>query len=255
MKLKRTIIAVSATLFGSAALAAGGSCVIANTAAWTSTNNPAGHLDVTAGAAMGTSGCGLEVTTAAQPGGQSTKHFVQDSSPDNETRYRAAYCLNLNGINLNSSGANRRIKNNNVQCSTGASPADGQVCANSDIVQFKIENDATDGLRFDMFVRDLNIGGANKNRNFIPLPSTPVHVQYDLDLAAGTFKLWLDATAESDTPALDLSGLDMSNWTAVDRVRLGSQDRSGNVPAGQTFFIDEFESRRSTFISNPGCDS
>ncbi len=242
MKLKRTIIAVSATIFGSAALA-DSQCFLANTDAWTSVNNPAGLLDVTAGAAMGTSACGLVVTTAAQPGGQSTKHFVQDSSPVDEPRYRAAFCLDPNSITLNTAGANRRVKFNNVQC-LAANPD----CANSDILQMKLENDAVDGLRIDMFIRDSNVGGSNKNRNFINLPDAPVRIEYDMDLAAGTFKLWLDATSEADVPALDLSGLDMAAWTGVDRVRLGSQDRSGNVPVGQDFFFDEFESRRQTFI-------
>jgi hypothetical protein len=246
MKLKNTILAVSATLFGSAAMA-GGTCDIANLSAWTTFNNPASKIDVTAAAAMGGTQCGLAVTTAAQPGGQATKHYVQDSSPVDEPRYRGAFCLDPNSVSLNTSGANRRLKIHNVQCSTDAN------CANTDIVQFKVENDSVDGLRFDMFVRDTNAGNAaNKNRNFIPIPDAPTRVEYDLDLSAGTFKLWLNATSEGDTPVLDLSGLGTSLWTGVDRARLGSQDRSGNVPADQVFYIDEFESRRATFIGG-GC--
>ncbi len=244
MKLKRTILAVSATLFGSAALA--GTCGPSNTDAWTSTNNPANLLNITADAAMGTSDCGMAVTTAAQPGGQATKHFVQDSSPVDESRYRMAVCFDPNGVILNTGGANRRLKVFNAQCAADAS------CANSDIVQIKLENDATDGLRFDMFVRDVGANGANKNRNFIPLTGDPVHIQYDLDLANGTFKMWLDATAETDTPVLDLT-IDSSLWNGVDRFRIGSTDRSGNVPAGQDIYFDEFESRRSTFIPFVDC--
>lgn len=241
MKLKNTVLVVSATLFGTSALAA---CELSNLDAWTSYNNPAGKIDVTASAAMGGTSCGLAITTAAQPGGQSTKHFVQDSTPTDESRYRGAFCLNPNGLSLNTSGANRRIKIHNIQCSTSQGN-----CANTDIVQFKIEQDSVDGLRFDMFVRDTNAGnGSNKNRNYIAIPDAPTRVEYDLDLSAGTFKLWLNATSESDSPALDLSGLGTSLWGGVDRVRLGSQDRSGNVPADQVFYIDEFESRRQTFI-------
>lgn len=241
MNLKRTVIAVSATLFGSAALA-GGSCDLANLSAWSTTQNPASKIDVTAGAAMGGTDCGLAVTTAAQPGGQATKHFVQDSSPVDEPRYRGAFCLDTNNLALNTGGANRRIKVHNVQCTTG-----GGGCANTDIVQFKIEQDATEGVRFDMFVRDSNIGNT-KNRNYINLPDAPTRVEYDLNLATGDFTLWLDATSEGDTPVLELTGLDTAAWTGVDRARLGSQDRSGNVPIDQVFYLDEFESRRQTFI-------
>ena len=137
--INKIIIAVSATLFGTVAMA---QCDVANLSAWTSANNPAGKLDVTAAGAMG-GACTLAVDTIAQTNGAS-KHYVQDSSPTDETRYRAAFCLNLNGLVLPDAGSNRRLKTHMAQC-TG--------CANTDVVQFKVQN--TGGqYQLNTFVRD-----------------------------------------------------------------------------------------------------
>ncbi len=81
-KLSKIVLGFGMTLVGSVALA---QCDVANLAAWTTTNNPDAKIDVTAAAAM-VGNCGLAVETFAQPGGQSTKHFVQDSSPVDEAR-------------------------------------------------------------------------------------------------------------------------------------------------------------------------
>jgi hypothetical protein len=240
MKLLTKAILVSGmTLAGSAAMAA--SCVNSNFDAWTTINNPASKLNVTAGSAMAGTDCGMEVETLPQTNGAS-KHYVQDSSPNAETRYRAAFCLDMNGLTLPDSGSNRRLKIHMAQC-TG--------CANTDVVQFKVQN--TGGTyQLNTFVRDSNSGGT-KNKSVIDIPqSGPVRVEYDVDLTAGTYKVWIDATAESDTPAADVSGLDTAAWPQITRARIGSMDKSTNVTAAQTFFVDEFESRRQTFIGG-GC--
>ncbi len=235
MKLRHIVIAASATLFGSAALAGG--CDLANLSAWTSNQNPAGKLDVTAGAAMNGTSCGLAVETIAQAAG-SDKHFVQDSSPSGETRYRAAFSLDLNGMTLPSSGSNRRIKVQQAQCSG---------CANTDVVQFKIQNNGGQ-YQLNTFVRDSNIGNT-LNKSTVDISNTGcMRVEYDVDLVAGTYKVWLDATSEGETPVVDKSGLDMAAWPQITRARLGSMDKSNQVPVAQVFYVDEFESRRQTFI-------
>ncbi len=236
MKLKKTLIAVSATLFGTAALA-GGTCDVSNLSAWTTSQNPASKLNVTAPAAMGGTACGLEVETIAQAN-NAAKHFVQDSSPNFETRYRAAFCVDLNGLTLPDSGSNRRIKLHMAQCSG---------CANTDVVQYKIQNNGGQ-YQLNTFVRDSNVGNT-LNKSTIDIPNNaPVRVEYDLDLTAGTYKVWVDAASEGDTPVVNLSGLDTAAWPNITRARLGSMDKSFQVTAGQTFYVDEFESRRQTFI-------
>ena len=244
MKKIKILVAIGATFFGSIAMS---QCNLSNLDVWTSFNNSASMLDVTAGAAMG-GACGLKVTVSNQVGGQSIKHFVQDSSPAGELRYRAAFCIDPNSVNFIDASANRRLKVHMAQCSGGSAVG----CSNTDVVQFKLENptESPTGYQFRMYVRDL---GTNNTRNThtIPIGDEPTRVEYDINLSNNTFKVWINATAETDTPVVDLDaadGLDLSGWSKIDRIRLGTMDKSTNVTAGDTFYIDNFESRRQTFI-------
>lgn len=240
-KLTKTILGLGLTLVGSVAMA---QCDNSNLSAWSSSQSPAGKMNVTAAAAMGGTSCGLELEVLIQNGGQASRHFVQDTSPSAETRYRAAFCVDPNSLPMATSGPNRRIKVHQAQCSGGA-------CANSDIVQFKVESVTPGQYRLDMFVREDNGGtpAQNKSRHFVNIPDAPTRVEYDVDLTAGTFKLWINATAESDPRAVELTGLNTSTlWPTVTRARLGSMDKSNNAGVGSSFYLDEFESRRQTFI-------
>lgn len=240
-KLTKTILGLGLTLVGSVAMA---QCDNSNLSAWSHSQSPDGKMNVTAGAAMGGTSCGLDLEVLIQNGGQASRHFVQDSSPSAETRYRAAFCLDPNSLPMATSGPNRRVKIHQAQCSGGG-------CANSDIVQFKLESVSAGQYRLDMFVREdkgLNAAG-NKSRHFIDIPDAPTRIEYDVDLTAGTFKLWVNATAESDPRELELTGLDTAtNWPNITRARLGSMDKSNNAGVGSSFYLDEFESRRQTFI-------
>src|SRR5690554_2812406 len=102
-KMAKILLGVGLTLMGTVAMA---QCDVSNLSAWDVTRNNHGKLDVTAAAAMGGTACGLAVETMPQPTGQD-KHWVQDGSPNAETRYRAAFCLDLNGTTLPTSNANR----------------------------------------------------------------------------------------------------------------------------------------------------
>jgi hypothetical protein len=66
----------------------------------------------------------------------------------------------------------------------------------------------------------------------------------------GTVKLWVDATAESDTPAISLAP-DNAGWVGVDIAALGVGSPQGAVvssQAGRVLKLDAFDSRRTTFI-------
>ncbi len=102
-----------------------------------------------------------------------------------------------------------------------------------------------------MYVRDLNTNNT-RNTHTVPIGNEPTRVEYDLDLANNSFRLWINATDQNDTPVVSLNsvddGLDLSGWSKIDRARLGTMDKSTNVEAGDLFYIDEFESRRQSFI-------
>lgn len=237
--MKKTLITLGFLAVGGYASA---QCNISNaTGAWSAVQNPNSNLDVTATAAQGGTSCGLAVTTSVQATG-ADKHWVQDDSPNTEQRYRAAFCLDPNGINLPTSGTYRRLKLHMAQCGSGAG------CQNFDIVQFKLENTGS-GYSLKSFVRDSNTAtGGNKLKFDVPVADAPNRVEYDLDMTNGTLKVWVDATAETDTPVINLSGLDLAAWAGVNQARLGFMDKGNNVTPGQEYYIDEFESRRQTFI-------
>ncbi len=236
--LNKTLIAAAASLFGTVVMA---QCDNTNGDAWGQYNNPAGNMNITTGSSMGGL-CGLDLEILNQNGGQPSRHFVQDGSPSAETRYRAAFCLDPNSLPMAITGSNRRVKIQQAQCTS---------CDNSDIVQLKFESVVANEYRLDLFVRQDNGGSAaqNKSRHFVDIPDAPTRIEYDVDLTAGTFKLWINATAETDIPALDLTGLNTSvKWPNITRARLGSMDKSNNAGIGSSFFLDDFESRRQTFI-------
>lgn len=238
-KFTKTIIGFGLAMVGSVAMA---QCDNSNGSAWGQFNNPDNKMNVTAAAAMGGTACGLELEVKNQNGGQPSRHFVQDGSPNQETRYRAAFCVDPNSLPMATSGPNRRVKIQQAQCTS---------CDNSDVVQIKVESVTPGQYRLDLFVRKDNNGSPaqNKSRHFVDIPDAPTRVEYDVDLTAGTFKLWVNATSESDPAAVDLTGLNTSTkWPFITRARLGSMDKSNNAGLGSTFYLDEFESRRQTFI-------
>jgi hypothetical protein len=218
-------------------------CANSNLSAWDLVQNPAGNLNVTAAAAMGGTTCGLAVTTSVQNTG-AQKHYVQDNSPASEQRYRAAFCIDPNGVTMPTSGTYRRLKLHMAQCGNGAG------CQNYDILQMKLQNVTAGDYSLKTFVRDLNTATAGNKKKFtIDIPdSGPSRIEYDLDLANGTLKVWVNATAESDPPAFNFTGLDLSAWAGVNQARLGFMDKGINITPGQTYYLDEFESRRQTFI-------
>lgn len=218
-------------------------CDDTNFAAWDELKNPTNKISVTAGSAMGGSSCGMAVETSVQNAG-ADKHHVQDNSPATEQRYRAAFCIDPNDVVLPTTGTFRRLKLHMAQC--GNAPE----CANFDIVQFKLQNLTAGDYSFKTFVRDSNTAtGGNKLKFDVDIADTgPSRIEYDLDMTAGTFKVWVNATAETDTPVVSETGLDIAAWSGVNQARLGFMDKGINVVEGQTYFLDEFESRRQTFI-------
>lgn len=249
------------TLLTVASFSASAQCALANLSAWSGTTNPdAGALNVTSAAAFNTpTGCGLEVAIT----GTRSKNFVQDTTPNGEQRYRARFRINPAGAAYPTSGNNRKNKFHIAQCIAGAPP-----CQSNGIVQFKLANQASEGYVLDAFVAGDSSSNDQLRRFRVDIPDTGwTTIQYDVDLTAGTFKLWMNATAESDPYAVDIrggantpinfSGLVFTGingqpgWSGgVSRTRLGFMNKPSNVPADAPIYLDEFESRRQTFITD-----
>lgn len=241
----KILLALGAMFSGSALYAQ--ACDISNLSAWTSNVNTTNKLNVTAGAAMAGSACGLEIEVQPQPTA-GDRVYVQDSSPAAETRYRQAFCLDPNSTVFAQAAANKRLKIHIAQCA-------GTGCLNSDVVQFKLQNPTATPTGYELlvYVRDANTGNT-RNTEVIPINDAATRIEYDLNLAANEFRIWVNATAETDTPVMSKGVdpgddvVDFSPWSKINRARFGSMDKSNNVQAGDTFYMDEAESRRQTFI-------
>jgi len=236
-------ILVLGMLLGSSAVWS--QCADSNLSAWSNgtDNLNGGEIAVTADAAMNSApnSCGLSITYLSSSG----KGYAADTTPSSEQRYRAAMCIDPNSIVLPADGVGAKVKMHNAQCKN-ANPA---LCAGVGVVQFKLQSNNGVDYKIRGFVRDSNLGSTT-NKFDVPLTDGPHRVEYDVDLTAGTFKLWVDATSESDTPVVNLSGLDMAAWAGIDEARVGSLSNPANVTPGadKVIYVDEFESRRSSFI-------
>lgn len=229
----KLLATMSAALLSGNALAA---CDNTNLSVWSATSNN-GSINVNEDAAMSGTECGLEIGV-----NHSTKSYVADQNPTNEQRYRQAMCVDPNSIDLPTSGSDRKLKFHNIQCTNGS-------CSHAGIVQFKLQQDSSQGYQIRGFVADAN-SNDNRNKWTANLNDAPNRVEYDLDLSAGTFKLWVNASSESDTPAVDLSNLDLTSIMAggVSEMRIGQVNKPSNVSTSETIYVDEPESRRQTFI-------
>lgn len=224
-----------------------------------SENGYGASLSVTDSAAMGGTSCGLSVktiiTNSGSTGGDSDKPYIIDDSPNGETRFRAAFYINANGLQLPAAGTSfRKAKFHVAQCASGE-------CEGGNVMVWRVVNRAAAGQPVDVglefWIRDNNLSGTNprtKKRSFgFDIPDTGAQrIEYDLDIANGTLKVWLNATAETDpqiTLPTEFNSLDLSPWSAgIKRARLGFIERRTSIPENQTFYLDEYESRRQTFI-------
>ena len=233
--MKKLILAMSLVASGGAL--AGGSCVNTNIdGVWSTYQNTDGNINVTDASAMAGTDCGLEIGVSSV-----NKNYVADLSPTNELRYRQAMCVDPNSIPMPTSGTFRKLKFHNIQCTSGA-------CTYAGILQFKLQN-TNSGYEITGFVTDANSNN-DTNKFSFPLADAPNRVEYDLDFNAGTFKLWVDATSEGDTPVVDITGIDLLSIMGggVSEMRLGQVNKPTSLTPGDSFYVDEPESRRQTFI-------
>ncbi len=213
-------------------------CSNTNLNVWSSVVNPNGRINVTTAAAMAGTACGLEAQVDF-----SAKHYVQDDSPTGESRYRGAFCIDPNSIAMPSSGTFRRFKLMNVRCAFGS-------CPYRQVMMMKLQHDGTT-YSFDGYVRDgagLPGNASSKNRFTVPISDQPTRIEWDLDIANGSLKVWVDASAESDTPVITKT-VDLSQWAGgVDSLRVGGLNNPTSIAEGSAIYLDEIETRRQTFI-------
>lgn len=215
-----------------------------------------GSIDVTANAALANTTCGLDMTTAVATNG-ATKNWVQDSSPNEEQRYRVSFCLDPNNINLPEAGTTfRRVKFHIASCGNEA----GDVCQGFDYLVLKLFNAGGGDYQVTGFMKNFdntNESGRVDRYTFDINDNGPTRIEYDMVLGnSGSFKLWTDnGPGDEGSPVVDLGTIntDPSQMEGVNLARLGSMDLNTNIATGQHYYIDEFESRRQTYMGKGSC--
>ena len=234
---------------GSAFAACPTGATTANGGAWDSQSATAGTIAVVSGGLDGTS-CKLSVNLNS--GAQvNAKAFVSNTTgPNNEKRYRARFYLETTGL-TGLTAANRQSYVFSAQATTGPS---GFGLAQ---VVGVVAGGTTPSFSF--LVADSTQPSGYQTIT-VPFPDTSGEYRVEFDLATGSpgsFRCWVTAagtatTDASPTPAAcAATSVSNSGWGGVSRFNLGlasaSQQFRSNL-AGQILSLDEFDSRRQTFI-------
>lgn len=164
---------------------------------------------------------------------------VVDGTPANEPTYRFRFYIDPTAI-----GSMSGFDSVQMFAANSAAAADG--------FQNIIRLGLVGGTTLAVAAADnSNPGGSFITVGSAPLSSAIHWVEGQVIMGSpGTVKIWIDATAESDTPAITLAP-DNTAWVGVDLAALGlatPQGAPATSPAGRTFRLDDFDSRRTTFI-------
>jgi hypothetical protein len=197
-------------------------------AAWSASANSGGDVTVSAAAGLAGSSQGLGAVVDDTSG-----RWVQDDTPDDEDRYRARFYFDPNGFDPGETLDHRRIR-----------------------LFVAFEEDPTRRL-LAVVLRRLDGAYALAGRarldddsqhdtGFFPITDDEHFVEIDwrrasgADANDGALEMWIDGTSVYATASLDNSA------GGVDFARLGAI--SAKEAAAGTLYLDEFESRRSTYI-------
>ncbi|GEM20120.1 hypothetical protein [Nitrosococcus oceani] len=232
------LIAWSAAFYGlQLPLLASAACTGGTTAAW-QTEDPGGHLHVNDTAAMKNSNCGLEIRLDGTDG-PNGKRYVQDSTPSQETRYRARFYFDPNGVDIAADDSEKLKFSNQQQQSNSALPIG--------VAQMKLKRDAS-GYVIRAWARWTRPDGSGgKKRVELPLEDGPNIIEIELIIGKGNgaYRIWINNGNEA-VPNFEATQLDNAAYGGIDRARLGYL--GGNFAPVGSIFIDEFVSTRSSFI-------
>lgn len=194
--------------------------------AWSATVTGAGGVTTSAAAAM--SGArGLQVTIDS-----ANRRFVQDDSPQSESRYRARFWFDPNGF----------TPGNDTQ-RVILLQAFSRIPARKKLVQMMVRR--TNG-QYRLLFKVRRDDGSSATTGWLPFSDAPHAIEIDWQRASsllsadGHLQLWIDGTSVAN-----LTGLDNSDYF-LDFVRLGGIGL--RTTTSGTIYFDAFASRRSSYI-------
>jgi len=182
------------------------------------------------------SACRLDSAISAGAGGFANA-VVEDDTPTAEPRYRAQFMINVDAL-----GAPTLITTANVFSATSGTSGQG--------INLGIFGDGAGAWRLSYIIADAN----NPSGFFagsVPLTAGSKHVEFDLDVTAGNFSLWLENNVEA-SPDITQGGLNTATpIVGIDSAFLGlaaPSDSFVSTYGGTAAQFDRFDSRRTTFI-------
>ena len=191
--------------------------------------------------------CALQIAMNAGAA-SNTKGFVTDTSPNNESHYRARFYVDLSGL-TNLTQANRQFRLFSASADTAPSGL------GTDMVFINVIGGATKSIRFS--IADSSSGGITIKSINVPDTTGKYRIEFDLQQGSpGSFRYWVSKAADvsSDGTPDGTATPTNAGWSGVTSANLGMFGTSANfrLPAnnlaGQPIIVDEFDSRRQTFI-------
>jgi hypothetical protein len=179
------------------------------------------------------------------------KSIVTDTSPQNEGRYRARFYINTAEI-TGLTSVLRSVQIFNASASTGPANLSGE--------EVSINLTGSTGAPTVVFTVADSTQGSGFRQAAVALPNAagPNRVEFDLQGgASGSFRCWVstDVATTDDgtpTPACTMNGINTTGWSGVTQASLGEFAANGqwrsNYTALTHIYLDEFDSRRQTFI-------
>lgn len=187
---------------------------------------------------------------------------VQDRTPADEQRYRSRFLVNVDSLGV--MGPGQRVKLFNIQSTID--PDGAGVAASIGMVLVRLQGNPNGNGERGIIVRGGNFTGqtaafaAFNDTAFLPLAAGTNRIELDLNIATagtGSLRIWVNSSTEG-TPTASLTGLTLTPWNpGVTQVNLGLIEPTADYINGATGFpskagiqysVDEFESRRQTFI-------
>jgi hypothetical protein len=193
---------------------------------WSSTSIGGGDLSVVPEAAMPRSFAGLQAIVNDR-----TPLYVQDDTPNSESRYRVRFYVNTNDFDPGESAGHFRAR---LFLAQGSGVRLATIVLKRQLGAYSVE------------ARVRQDSGARVDTGFFPLNPGAHHLEFDWQRSTapgasnGSFELWIDGVSAAILPGLD------NDQAAVEQGRMGALSLKAGV-SGSLFF-DQFESRRRVFI-------
>jgi hypothetical protein len=239
--LSLAVLGLVGMSFAGASMAQGPGCPT-NPAApdgpWTSKSVLGGAIAITT-PGLGSTTCKLDASITSTAFGSA---FVRDNTPAAETRYRAAFLVDVDALTgLNSIQSVRLLSVNTDTPYLGITEA----------LRVSVSGNLAGTAKVLGIVAGCEGQPSNLCSNTVALPATgtqKVQIEW-VKGAAGVVRVWLNNNTEA-SPNLVLNG--NTNGWVVDYTTLGLSNPSPNFRTVQTNRVvkfDEFDSRRTTFIN------